>query len=259
MKDHDLTRGVWFGPPATAATRRELAAAATAAGSNYDRAIAATELLKLGNFSARRQLLDAMSGADVKLRNACCAVYCATARHDDIGLLMEALDPAAESDVKAFALYGSHTLSLHTVPYLLALLETWEGTSLEQKLGDALQALFPPDDNRASTFEALREFYGGLADRFDPAVYYLWGKPAFAGDLTRRLITLAAEAKRLGKPLEAFEVPMLLSVWCGLECPVSFASVIDDTTMGRILAYVKSIASMEWRRGGKYFYGHAVE
>lgn len=253
----NLTQGVWFGPPA-AAPSSETARTAAEGTTSYERAVAAVELLKLGDFSAKRQMLDVMEGAEGELRSSCCAVFCAVARHDEIALLMDVLDESDEGDVEMFALYGAHTLSLQAVPYLLALAETWAGTRLEEKLGDALQTLFPPGDDCGSTFEEIRGFYRDLAGRVDPALFYFWGKPAFAGDLTRKLITLAAGAKQRGESLQAFEVPMLLSIWSGVECPLSYTSRVDDTAMGKVLTYVKVIASMQWNRGVKYFYGRSV-
>lgn len=258
---HELiqySRGVWFGPAEASLSRSQLVGQLRDATIRTDRAVAAIELLKLGDFSAARELLNSMQAETPVVRAVCCAVFCSVAKHDEIQLLMEVLSESDEHDVEALALYSVHTLSLHMIPYLLALLQTWEGTWLEPKLMNALRGLCPVDNVSDGSAEDIGRAYRDLTARMDPAGYYLWGKPVFAGDLTKALIRGVTAAKQEGRELRMFEVPMLLSVWSGIECPVGYSSAIDEAALGAVLGYVKRVARIEWRKGAKYFYGHRI-
>ena len=93
------------------------------------------ELLKLGDFSVKRLLIELMNSTrDELVLNLCTRLFCSAATHDDLLETnnLKFLSSASEDGVHNFVVSAGETLSYHVVPYLLALLEEWEDTFVEK-------------------------------------------------------------------------------------------------------------------------------
>ena len=62
------------------------------------------------------------------------------------------------------------------------------------------------------------------------------------------------QSRHLGKDL----IPTLLSIWSGIKCPVEYNTVVNEEKFKQLLSYVEGLSEMDWRSGGKYFYGHLI-
>jgi hypothetical protein len=171
----DFTQGIWFGPPPPQANRDGLMrTVADSAATNKDRATAAVELLKLGQFSAKTDVLDAMTVAEPFFRAACCSVFCAVAEHNEVADLIEVLDQSDEDEVRSSALYSVFTLSLTAIPFLLALAETWKGTELQQELCDAARTLIPLNGQESPSVAEMRTYYQSAeSERMLPSTIFV--------------------------------------------------------------------------------------
>lgn len=258
----DIERpGVWFGEMPTESASKLWAVARSAAHSERQRILAICELLKAGNFAARGELQDLLrSSQDRVVRQFGLRLFCYVARHEDLSFLGELLEAEDPDDAQTLATYAHHTLSPHVVPYLFALLEECTDDSLREDIACSIQLAHPVRQEVDPTieFEILRGIYENFAVQLTDS-YSLGGKPAFAGDLTKSLITAAAQARPERIQLRRMEEPTLLSVWSGLQCPVDYMSVVDDAAFQAVMDYAKSIAAIPWQRGKKYFYGHVID
>ena len=65
-------------------------------------------------------------------------------------------------------------------------------------------------------------------------------------------------ARSSNSELKDETIPSLLSIWSGIKCHADYYTVVDDKVVNEIIAYVKQIASMNWEKGCKYFYGYKI-
>jgi len=253
--------GVWYGKPWRQEDHDELLSVLDSEVEEKVRVHALCELLKLGEFSVKPQLVEILTRSNNRdIRSFACRLLCSVAEHNDISCFADFLSSADEPDVKTFVIFSADTLSLQTLPYLLGLLEEWQGTELGESIKHSMQLLFPVSERPVAEL-SLSDFgaaYEGLAGQVSLETYYLYGKPVFPGALTQELISMSATARREKRGLMLTDVPTLLSVWSGMECPVDYATIVDDQAFGLVLDYVKQIAAMSWEMGRKYFYGRSV-
>ena len=107
------------------------------------------ELLKLGDFSVKRLLIELMNSTrDELVLNLCTRLFCSAATHDDLLETnnLKFLSSASEDGVHNFVVSAGETLSYHVVPYLLALLEEWEDTFVEKAIRNELSWMLGIED-----------------------------------------------------------------------------------------------------------------
>ena len=253
--------GIWYGKASTENNLIELWRNIESCMEEKEKLWSIIEMLKIGEFSAKKHLTEIIIKTKNKdIKNLSLRVFCSVAKHEDIDQFDNILKNAEENEIKMFVLYSIHTLSLEIIPYILALLEDWKGTELEQSMRYSLEMIFPyrkflGDD---CSLDDIGEFYREKITRLDCEKYYFQGEPIFIGTLTKELINYSIIAKKEARALQLTNIPTLLSIFSGIECPVNYSTIIDDKIMGQILNYVKQLASMEWEKGCKYFYGHKL-
>ena len=84
MEELDRPWGLWYGPAPSKEQGNEAMALLKSATTRRERAKAAIQLLKLGDFSVKAHLVEGMREAERGFRDLCFAVFCAVAGHDDL-------------------------------------------------------------------------------------------------------------------------------------------------------------------------------
>ena len=204
------------------------------------------------------------STSNIDIRRFALRLFLSASNHNDISnivLLNNMLDEASESDVYDFCYYSESTLSLQTLPYLLALFETWEDTDagelICQTIGYTIDYL-PAQDGDCSLDELAYECKSFLSTH-DQEKYYYAGNEFFVGNLTKQLVSEAMICRAKAKPYFSDQVPSILSIVTGIKCPVQGGTQITDTVLKQIMNYIKVLSSKEWIPGCKYFYGHIIK
>ncbi|MBU3157995.1 immunity 47 family protein [Clostridium estertheticum] len=226
-----------------------------------DKFLIIIELLKLGDFSAKKDLIIMMNESkDVEIRKFTSMLFCSIANHSDVHSIEKFLATGCEDEICAFTTYSYQLLSFKIVPYLLALLEEWDDTYVEQIIRDALSYIldyerFLPEE---CTVDEIGELYLKIIQNSEEGRYYYKANLVFPGDLTKKLIEASAISRKNNKSLLLSTIPNLLSIWSGIECPVEYNTVVDDDGMRKVFDYVKQISKMNWEKGCKYFYGYKI-
>lgn len=234
-------------------------------GDEIQKIVSIVDLLKLGEFSIKSELLKIMmESSDKQIRNLCCRLYCCVAQHSDIPLLesyvMKIITQGDDDELKSFITSSQYSLSPEVVPLLLALLDDWEDTEIEERIRSVLDELFPVIDffDEDVSIDDIRQVFVNLFDEIDGDVYYHGGLPVFPGIWTKELLERAIEAKNQKSALYMTNIPTLLSLWTGKDCPTYFDTLIDDKKINELFEYIKTIAMMNWEKGSKYFFGHKI-
>jgi hypothetical protein len=250
-----LRPGRWFGPRSGTPDPAEF-------DSSSDKAKlhALANELKNGHFEARAALETfILACADYQVRRQAIRLYCFAARHEDIAFIGRLAERFEHDEVETIAVTAPDTLSPEIIPYLLALLELYEGTAIEEGILSSIDMLFPFGyDGGPVSLSTLRDRFAGLAQKLEASRYYLKGVPAFPGTWTKELIEVAAHARHNKTKFPLVHVPTLLSVFSGERCPVFYGDVVDNDTFQKVLDYTKVLAGMTWDPGMKYFYRHPV-
>ncbi|BBB62099.1 hypothetical protein UNDKW_3826 [Undibacterium sp. KW1] len=217
--------------------------------------------LKCGDFTARSELERfILSCTNEVVKRLSIRLYCYIARHQDISFLGNLLASCTHEEVFSIVIYAPHTLSLQIVPYLFALLEEYESTSIEENILSSINKICPFEyyGGRVNIAE-LGERFAGFAKKMNLENYYYDGAEAFAGNLTKILIETAALARQGKMSFPLTDVPTLLSIWSGEKCPLFYGEQVADSDFESVIKFSKHIASMRWIRGKKYFYGYLIE
>jgi hypothetical protein len=253
----DFGSPVWFGDATTepqAVIEQQLAAAKD----EISRLRLALEALKIGDMIGKAILVDLMLQSDDQdVRDLSCRIICSVCTHEDVGVFERFLANANEDDIETFVLYSVQSLSPRVIPYLLALLDDYKGTTIEEEIVFSLGSLFPIESSNIE-IDRLQDWFASVNAQIVPNAYYLNGKMAHPGILTKELITKTSEARSRRASLGLMEIPTLLSIWSGVACPVTFSTVVNDDSVKEVLEYVKTLASMQWEHGAKYFYGRRI-
>ncbi|MEI7026051.1 Imm47 family immunity protein [Paenibacillus sp. y28] len=233
--------------------------------SGEDRLLAAVDLVKRGEFEARQELAQLMLHSPVQaLRELGCLIFCCAARHEDIPLwgqyVTRLIEAGNQEELKRALSCASYTLSPQVVPYLLAVLESWEDEELEERVRVVLDLLFPYRSFLAeeTTVEDILSAFEAEFDVLESPLYFYEGEPVFPGVWTKELLARAMQARYDKEPLYMTYVPTLLSLWTGTDCPAYDSDPIDDATIERLYEYVKQMTGQRWERGTKYFFGRPV-
>ncbi len=251
-----LHPGPWFGPKIDLVNPLEERSSENTGGNFLE----ICTQLKSGDFSAR-SLLEKfiLLCTDVRIKRQAIRLYCYVARHEDIDFLGNLLGRCDHDEVFSIVTYAPHTLSPQIVPYLFALLEEYEGTSISEPILSSINSIFPFQyDGGDVSISELGEQFAGFANNLDAKKYYYGGVEAFAGHLTKNLIETAAIARQQKSLFPLADVPTLLSIWSGERCPVFYGEPVADVEFEDVMNFSKNIASMQWVRGEKYFYGCQV-
>ncbi|MBS2967916.1 hypothetical protein J9317_03890 [Metabacillus sp. KIGAM252] len=262
-REIDVLNSIWYGEQSTSRDINSLKNTLPQITNEIECMIIIAELLKLGDFESKQLLIDLLNTAkDEEVLNFCIKLFCSVSSHKDLlnseNLLF--LSNVSEKNADTFASSAVYTLSYHVIPYLLALLEEWEDTSVEETIRNSLDIMLDYTDEigEDATVEEIGELYYNTIKSINRDKYYYYLKPVFPGDLARNLVEKSIISLRSESPLNTHVIPSLLSIWSGLRCPVYYSLVINDAKYKELINYVKTLSNLEWETGEKYFYGNKI-
>ncbi|WP_143277783.1 Imm47 family immunity protein [Bordetella genomosp. 10] len=257
MEKFDIINpGVWFGP---------LSESSNLALETHDSAKTRLEKLcarmKSGDFSARPQLEQLiLSSEETAVVRQAIRLYCFTCRHKNVEFIGRAIEKMSHDDVSTWVSSAPDTLSPEIVPYLFALLGKHSDTSVIDDVLASLYRLFPSkfsesDDNLSALAQRFNAFGMGRVQ----SAYYYQDALSHPGALCKTLITTTAEVSSKGIEFPLANIPTILSIWSGIECPVSYGQKLDNEALPKVMNYVRLLSEMQWHEGSKYFYRHEVK
>ncbi|WP_026592351.1 Imm47 family immunity protein [Bacillus sp. UNC437CL72CviS29] len=263
-KNLNLMNDIWYGDVLDENEIVKAKELLTQVTSEKDCVLLINELLKVGDFSVKKLLIELLNFTDEEnVLNLCIRLFCSIATHKD---LLEVnnfnfLSDASEDTVWTFASGSLDVMSYNVIPFLLALLEEWEDTNVGEVIRNSLEIYLKYERllGENASVEEIGEHYIKVNEEINPKDYYYFRKLVFPGDLAKELIEVAIISLNTGKVLGIDMSPTLLSTWSGIKCPVSYKDVVDETKYQKIIAYVKTLSDMEWQAGRKYFYGMLID
>ena len=218
---------------------------------------------KLGDFSKKPGLIALMNQTkDTELQCACVRVFASVCSHEDFRQPenFEFLEIAEEEVVYCFAAVSITMLSYEVVPYLFVLFEEWEDTNIEESIRNALDYIISYTDelDYDVAMEEIQDYAYSFLSEADPDLYYFYGKPFFPGILTQQMTNYAQRRLKEQLPLGITIQPDLLSLCSGKCCPMTFSTVVNESSIRDLYAYIKDLIEMDWKPGNKYYYGHSI-
>ncbi|MDM5154705.1 Imm47 family immunity protein [Bacillus sp. DX1.1] len=259
----NLMPGIWYGPVKKNEDITLLKNNFTAITSEKDCILSVIEVLKSGDFTIKNILIDLMNTTkNEAVLNLCIRLFCSVSNHDDLlnSNNLKFLSEISDSNADTFASCAPTTLSYDVVPYLLAMLEEWEDTYVEQTIKDSLDTIlgYTKYLSEEATVEEIGQFYLEKRDSLDAESYYYSQQFVFPGDLAKKLIEKSFIAAKTNSRLEMGIIPSLLSIWSGVKCPVEYDTVINDNKLKETISYIDKLSKMDWQTGVKYFYANPV-
>lgn len=254
----------WFGAPL--GSLDEARQQWTGAEGLRQRALAAIELCKLGDFSERSAIVEFVHACqdDAERIDAQLALLAVA----DDALLA---DPATTSYLAGasfdvlfqFAGNGMEMLARSAVPILLALLsELGELHEIRDYAFSSLDDLLAFDGTGISeddfTLEQVTAHASTVLGSVD-AAYLLHGQPFLPASVAKAMTMWAMRAQQTGTRFSNLADAELLSLWSGVRCPTISAESIAGPQVEELVRYASSLAKLPWQPGVKYFYGHPVE
>ncbi len=259
----DLLKSHWYGETNSGCDIAVLRESFEHAMSDREKLMLITELLKLGDFSVKADLLQIMNiTKDEEVLRVCIRLFCLVASHKDL-LISENLlflSDVSENNADTFAAASLYTLSYDVIPYLLAMLEEWEDTNVAGTIRNSLDIFLNYSDHldEDATVEEIGNYYVDFLNDVVEEHYYYYSTPVFPGKLTKQIIEKSVNSLNTSVPIRTNVIPTLLSVWSGIKCPVQFDTIVDSKILEDIYQYAEMLSKMDWETGIKYFYGHRV-
>ena len=202
-----------------------------------------------GDFSQITELPKiSKSSSNTDVRRLALRLFLSAASHNDMILLSDMIDETSENDVNDFCYFSESSLSLQTLPYLLAMLETWEGTDVGEIVCQ----------NGDCSPDGVADECKLFLDTHDPQKYYYAGSEFFIGNFTKQLLNEVMTCKAQGKPYYSGQISSILSIATGIKCPVQPGVQITDLVAEKVMRYVKIVSAKKWMPGCKYFYGNII-
>ncbi len=259
----NLMNSIWFGEKSTL-SQSEIKENILKAVTESEVLFNLIELYKMGDFSQKPLLIQLMNQTkDEAALNLCIRVFLDVATHDDLrdSSNLRFLSKGTEETVNTFASAAITSLSLHIVPYLLALLEEWEDISdtaliIKDSIGFFLN--FEEQIGEEATVDDIGDFYYKYCDENDTESYYYQQNLAFPGDLAKKIMQRVMIAANNEEPLGMELIPSLLSIWTGEKVPGEYNTIISGGNYKSFIDYINELSTQHWEKGRKYFYGHKL-
>ncbi|RPK15244.1 Imm47 family immunity protein [Priestia endophytica] len=256
---NELIKSIWYGPSPSVGETQNIGASLTEEG----KLISLIQLFKSGDFSLKHVFIHLMNSTEnEKLLNLCIHVFCSVCTHEDLRKVenLNFLSRVSEDNAYVFASCARETLSPEVVPYLLALLEEWDNTVVEEVIRDSLDYImdYTSELNWNAPVDEIGSYYMEWRNTLLPTFYYYNREPVFPGNLTQSLVQRAFALREQNIPIKMESIPILLSVWSGTKCPVQYGTLMDEKVFQQLMDYIDTLSDGSWERGRKYFYGHIV-
>lgn len=214
-----------------------------------------------GDFSAKREFVDFfLNTSDWNIYVQGVRLFMAICSHSDMEMLTAFLNECDEEQLRVFLAYIPEALTVQVIPILLALYEDWEDTYLGQDIARCICGLLGKEYHEEIHYDVneLGDLFISFSKENDLSMYYYKGKIYFAGEITKKIISMATYCRSKSKKFLGDQMPSILSNGTGIECPVHYNTEINDDTITRLYGYVNTIIEKRQLRGKKYFYNHII-
>lgn len=215
-----------------------------------------------GNFQSKKEFRDYfLYSTDQQIFVLGMRLFMTVADHKDFKLLEDFLGNCDEWQLRTFLTYVQESLSLHAIPYLLALFEDWEETYAGKDIARCICAMLGQRyyEEKEYNVEELGTTFVEFTEKHDLSLFYYKGVEYFAGDLTKTLITVMMDCCKKGKAFYTDQIPSILSNSSGLKCPVSYGTIINQEKIIEVYGYAEAISKKNNERGKKYFYNYKIQ
>lgn len=215
---------------------------------------------KSGNFQNKKEFAKCfLNNYDKQVFISCCQTFAAICTHEDFELLNDFFASADEEHLQVFLTYVSESLSLQSIPFLLALMEKWEDTEIGIRIHQIIMGMLGKycDEEKADVEECGREF-AEFSKTHDLQQYYFKGQVINYGGLTKELIMIAMSCKNANRPFFAGILSEILSNSFGIVCPIKDGEMITGEKIAQIFEFVKKIAAINPKPGTKYYLGKKI-
>lgn len=224
---------------------------------------------KSGRFNQREELFDlCCKNREGKISIFALQLFFLVAREADLILLSKYTQDASDVELKSIALRSTNSLiGIPLAHEISKIIEKISDVKVKKNMTDILESFLTKDNRRQFGYDVKIIDIMNVIDLTLPrdVQFTFCGKPAFLGDIAINMQLLMQVAMSFDTPtiLGDSSGPTLLSAASGLECPVSYTTVMTLDKVKLVLDYVKAVSAMGkamggWKRGSKYFYGHEI-
>jgi hypothetical protein len=224
---------------------------------------------KSGNFSQREELFDlCCQDREAKFSVVAIQLFFLVARKIDLSILEKYCESATDTQLKSFALFSLKSmLGVPLARWFTSIINRISESDLTVNMGDHLESFLPKSIREQFGFDVpISRIIEAIENTIPHNMPYIFnGAPLFLGDIAISMQHRMQVAISLDPPgiLGDGTGPTLISAASGLECPVSYATVMTPDKVKAVLDYVKEVSAMGkamggWKRGSKYFYGHEI-
>ncbi|TQR19174.1 Imm47 family immunity protein [Psychrobacillus vulpis] len=254
----NLMNSIWFGEKSTL-SQSEIKENILKAVTETEVLFNLIELYKIGDITQKPLLIQLMNQTkDEAVLNLCIRVFLAVATHDDLrdSNNLRFLSEGTEETINTFASAAITSLSLHTIPYLLALLEEWDEISdtaliIKDSIGFFIN--LEEQNGEEATVDEIGDFYFKYCDENDTESYYFQQNLAFPGYLAKKIIQRVMIAANNEEPLSMELIPSLLSIWTGEKVPGEYNTIISGGNYQGFIDYINGLSTKNWEKGKKIF------
>lgn len=214
-----------------------------------------------GNFEQKKDFCNYfLSSPDRRVFTVGMRLFMAIAGHEDFRLLENFLNNCDEEQLRTFLAFVQESLSLHAIPYLLALFEDWEETYVGNDIARCICAMLGQRyyEDEEYNLNQLGDMFTSFSTKNSLELFYYKGEKYYPGNLTKTIIEIAINCYKSGTEFYTDQMPSILSNSSGIKCPVSYGKKIDGEIIKELYEYVATISNMEWEIGGKSFYKHKI-
>lgn len=214
-----------------------------------------------GDFSAKREFIDFfLNTSDWNIYVLGVRLFMAICSHTDLERLTMFLNNCDEEQLRVFLAFIPEALTVQVVPLLLAVYEDWEETYIGQDIARCICEMLGAEyhDDTHYDVNELGNLFISFSKENDLSLYYYRGRVYFAGDITKKIISMAVYCRSKSKNFLGDQMPSILSNGTGIECPVHYNTEINSDTISQLYGYVNTIIQEQQLRGKKYFYNHLI-
>ena len=214
-----------------------------------------------GDFSAKREFVDFfINASDWNIYVLGIRLFVAICSHSDMEMLAPFLSECDEKQLRVFLAYIPEALTVQAAPFLLALYEEWEDAYVGQDIARCICEMLGKEYHDEVHYDVneLGDLFVSFSKGNDLTLYYYKGQLYSAGEMTKRIISMAMYCRSKSKKFLGDQMPSILSNGIGVECPVHYNVEINDDTISRLYEYVDAVIGKQQSRGEKYFYNHII-
>ncbi len=214
-----------------------------------------------GDLSGKRKFVDFfVSASEWNIYVLGMRLFMAICSHSDMEMMTAFLSECDEKKLRVFIAYIPESLTMQAIPFLLALFEEWEDTSLGQDIARCICEMLGQEyyDENRYTVDELGNLFFSFSKKNDLSMYYYRGQTYFVGEVSKKIITMTAYCRSKAINYLEDQMPSVISNATGIECPVHYGVEISSDSIGQLYAYVKMISKEQQISGKKYFFNHII-